>query len=140
MIEDIDLDNHGFVDDDYIEIEFESVTFIDMIKMANNAWCDGAIFDIDLRVLRDAVWDTPVKIVQRRLIDVGDQKMYEIWANAEMKSVQYQVPVRIYAHVEEYNACMFTWKTNLPNQHIDLPSMIKSYEDYVDYKLGDLLS
>lgn len=140
MIEDIDVDNNGFVDDEYIEIDFESVTFIDLMKMSNNSWSDGAVFDIDLRILKDAVWDTPVKIVQRRLVDVDNHKMYEVWANVEVKSVEYPVPVRVYTHVDEYNKCMFTWKSSLPNQHIDLSSMIKSYEEYLDYKFGDLLS
>lgn len=140
MNNDIDLEDLSFLDEqDINETDFESFTFVDFMKMAHNAWCDGGLFDIDIEIINDAVWDTPVRVLQRRTITVEDTKMYEVWANIEVKSAKYLVPVRINAHVDEYKNKVFTWKVSNPSQCLDLPAMIKAYEDYEEYKWGDLL-
>lgn len=138
--DDINLDNLSYLDvDDINETDFESVTFVDFMKMANNAWNDGGMFDVDINIIKDAVWDTPVKVLQRRVIEVDDVQMYEIWASIEVKSASYLVPIRINAHIDEYNKNMFTWKVNSPAQCVNLTGMIDAFEEHEEYKWGDLL-
>ena len=140
MNEEVNIAEYIFIDqEDIVDIDFESISFIDFLKMANNTWKDGAPFDIDMGIINDAMKSVPVKVLQRRSLKVEDQEMYEVWAGVKINGSEYLVPVRFHAHISEYNQKVFTWKVSSPSQTVDLGSVITALEEHESAQWDDLL-
>lgn len=140
MIEDVNITEYVEIDEeDAIDIDFESVSFIDFLKMANNAWKNDAPFDIDMDIIKEASMSTPIKVLQRRTVTINDADMYEIWGGLKMKNLDYLVAVRFHALIEDYNLNSFNWKVSTPSQSVDLDSIIKALEDHQSGQWESLL-
>lgn len=137
----INIEEYYFADEeDAVEVDYESIMFIDFLKMARNSWLDGAPFDIDMRIISDSITSEPVKILQRKTVKVDDNDVYEIWAGVKVKSVDYLVPVRFYSNIMRYNELMFTWKSETPSQIIKVNELISAFEEEDEAKWDELLA
>lgn len=140
MSDDLDLSNYFLIDEeDVVDVDFESVTFIDFLKMASNTWKDGANFDIDMSIIDDAIKTVPVRVLQRKHVTINNIDMYEIWAVVKVSTVDYGVPVRFHSHIADYNNNVFTWKVHCPSQKVDLDGAISAIEEYENAQFESFL-
>jgi hypothetical protein len=129
---------YSYNEEDCIEIEYEAVTFIDFLKMAKNSWDIGAPFDVDMKIIKDSDRDTPVKILQRKTVEINGDDMYEVWGGVATSN-PYLVPIRIYATLAEYHDSVFPWKVEVPAQNVNVDDLISALENEEDSKWEDLL-
>ena len=136
-------DNNFYETDleDIQEIEFNSVRFIDAMRMAKNTWDDNHDFDIDPRVMEDAVPMAPVKIISRslRTTKKGERPLYLIWAAVKVTSVDYYIPVRFFAYVDEFEEAVFIWTVAEPRNKISIEAYVSNSENVEDKMWSDLL-
>jgi hypothetical protein len=125
--------------DEVTEMKWNAVTFIDAMKMADRAWESGANFDVTKNILVNVVPSTPVKIVQQDVMKINNHDMYILWGMIEVNGVDFEVPIRFYALVEEFDRLSFEWTTQEYLQVINLADYVASIEDSEESKWGSLL-
>ena len=127
--------------EDTQDLEFTSVKFIDAMRMAKSTWDDNHDFDIDPRIIQDAVPMAPIKIISRSLRSTkkGDRPLYLIWAAVKVESTDYYIPVRFFAYVNEFEEAVFKWTVSEPRNRISIDAYIKSVECAEDNMWSDLL-
>lgn len=112
-------------EEDKQTVEYRSITIIDALEMANDAWSNGAPFDVDYRVLKDLIESDPVRIVDMQEVVINNHKMYCVWGIVSVKSVDYDVPIRFYADKEELDSKTFSWSIDRDINHICLQAIIE---------------
>ncbi len=121
------------------EMVWDTITFTDAIKMADNAWKAGASFDVEDNILINAVTSTPVKIIQSDNVKIEDQEMYVLWGVIEVAGCDFEVPIRFYAHRKEFDEKKFKWKTFEPKRSMDLESYVEAIENEEKMKWESIL-
>lgn len=143
----VDMVKHSSIDDfvhteeDVTKsVEYKSITVIDALEMANNAWTDGAPFDVDIRIIKDIVDSDPVRIVETHEIVVNDIEMYCVWGLVSVKSTDYAVPIRFYARKDALDSKVFNWSMDQPVNNICLYAIVQLFKHWENDRWSDLLS
>lgn len=120
-------------------VKYSCLEFIEALRMANKAWSNGAPFDTDIRIVRDAVVHTPVRIVHKENVTIGGNEMYCLWGLIEVFSVPYPIAIRFYVFREEYHNNVFTWAIEQPTNNISLAAIVELFEHHEEKNWADLL-
>lgn len=136
----LDFDDFIFVDEEEIgTVKYAALNFIDALRMANKAWSNGAPFDTDIRIIKDAVVHTPVRIVHKENVVIKGNKMYCLWGLIEVNSVPYAIPIRLYCFREDYDESVFDWVIDQPTNNISLSAIVELLEYNEEKNWSDLL-
>lgn len=120
------------------DIEYEAVSFIDFIKMARESWSAGAPFDVDMKVIENCDRQSPLKIYQRRVVEIDNINMYEVWGGLNTE-YGFAIPVRFHALIEPFNDSRFVWKVETPSQAVKIDDFIAALEAEENSKWESLL-
>lgn len=139
-ISDYEIDDFVHTDEEHTrKIKYESVTLVDALDMANEAWENGASFDTDIRIIKDAVDSDPVRVVSKERVIVRDTNMYCVWAVVTVNSCDYPVPIRFYADAEDFDNCSFEWSMEHPVNSICLSGVVEVLKNREHSRWSELL-
>jgi hypothetical protein len=115
---------------DVDEFSFNAIRFIDLMRAAENSWTGGHPFDVDPRIIADAIPDAPVKIVGRSWAppSTDGRKIFSLWCEVPVNSVAYPVPIRVLVYHDDYDQFVFDWVDELPTNNINLKIYISNVE------------
>lgn len=127
-------------DNDTQEVVWEAVSFIDFLKMSNNAWFNGGSFDVDEKILAAADTSAPIKILQRdSFFPENKKELLVLWGSVDIKDSEISIPIRFFAVPKEFEACVFTCKVDEVVRAINLSDYVEYLEESEDQKWADLL-
>jgi hypothetical protein len=139
--------NHIDISDFYVEdpeteneIEYDCLTVVDAMKIADEAWDLGAGFDVNAKILARITETSIVKIVQFDNVKVNGHNMCVLWGKVELDDLDFEVSIRFYALESRYKECMFKHKTYHPDRSVDLQTYISKIQEIEDRSWERLLS
>lgn len=121
------------------QIEWEAVSFVDFLKLANEAWLKGGGFDINQNILSIADTSSPVRILQRDKFRNSNPTLYVVWGSLVVHDSPFEIPVRFFAVPDSYKQAAFKWTINETVRSIDLTGYIDYVEELENSKWGALL-
>ena len=129
LVKNSDINDFVHTDEEKIKtVSYESLTIVDALSMANDAWSNGAPFDVDVRIVNDIVESDPARIVSKEEYSFNDTMMYCVWALVSVKSADYPVAVRFYADKEEFDSKAFQWSIDQPVNSICLSAIVEVFK------------
>lgn len=121
---------------------FDAIMFVDLMRAAKRTWEGGHPLHVNPEVIADAVSDAPVKIVSRAWAPPSDddnKKLFAVWCEVPVKSVDYTVPIRVLIYHEDWDRYVFEWTDELRAHKINLDTYIESVELMQEKSWGELL-
>ena len=125
ITEDMSFDDFIETDnEDLKNIVYNSVSVVDALSIANEAWKDGAPFDTDIRIIKDIVISDPLRIVQKEPVKINGKEFYCVWAMATVHGKDYGVPIRFHADKDALNDAIFEWSVEQPKNKVSLAGIV----------------
>lgn len=120
-------------------VEYKSLTVIDALDLANNAWSNGAPFDADVRVIKDIVDSDPVRIVDMHEVEINGHNMYCVWGLVTVSAVDYPVPIRFYADKNGLDSKVFNWSIERAINQVCLEAIVELFRHKENERWSNLL-
>ena len=140
LVKNSEIDDFVHTDEEKTKtVSYESLTVIDALSMANDAWNNGAPFDVDVRIVKDIIESDPARIVSKEEYSFNDTMMYCVWALVSVKSADYPVAIRFYADKEELDSKMFQWSLDHPVNSVCLTAIVEIFKYRESQRWADLL-
>ena len=129
LVKNANIDDFVYIDkEEFRTIHYESLTVIDAISMANNAWSNGAPFDTDIRIIKDIVESDPVRIVSKEEYSFNNSLVYCVWGLVSVHSADYPVVIRFYADKADLDSKTFQWSVDQPVNSICLSAIVEIFK------------
>lgn len=140
LVKNADIDDFVHTDGENTKtICYDSLTVIDALSMANDAWSNGAPFDADVRIIKDIVESDPVRVVSKEEYLFNDIPMYCVWGLVSVHSADYPVAIRFYADKEELDSRVFEWSVDQPVNNVCLSAIVEVFKYKESKRWADLL-
>lgn len=122
------------------EVDFDCLTLVDAMSMADEAWSLGAGFDIDPNLLARISSTSVVRIVQFDKVKVEGHDMCILWGEVDIEGLNFEVPIRFYALESAYTEKVFKHKSFYPDRSVDLQAYIEKIEEIENSKWENVLN